>query len=345
MENKEAVFYNALNVLKSANYRELKKLKEKYGSWEKAWHLLGEEKNRINPEKERQKLEKSGVKLILEKDKNYPPLLKEISQPPLGIYFMGAPIPQEKQGLAVVGTRKASSFGKEIAYNFSFNLANSGLIIVSGLALGIDASAHEGALKADAQTIAVLGNGLGNFYPKQNEQLANKILKSGGTIVSEYPLEMPSLPHQFLPFFLGISGLSRGVLVVEAPRVSGALGTAAHAIHQNRDVFVVPGAINNSNYEGSHDLIRQGAELVTKPENILKSLGIEVESQKQKTVALSEEEKQILGILNKAGRPVSADRILELAGNLDIVKMNKILTLLVIKSVILENQGTYTPKN
>ncbi|MCL5733554.1 MAG: DNA-processing protein DprA [Patescibacteria group bacterium] len=344
MEEKEAIFYNSLNILKLANYRELKKIKEKYGYWEKAWRSLIEEKNKINPEKEWQKLEKSGVKLLLEEDKNYPPLLKEIPQPPLGIYFIGAPIPQEKQGLAVVGTRKASSFGKEIAYDFSFNLAGSGLIIVSGLALGIDASAHEGALKAGAQTIAVLGNGLGNFYPKQNEQLAKKIINSGGTIVSEYPLEMPSLPHQFLERNRIISGLSRGVLVVEAPRISGALGTAAHALHQNRDVFVIPGAINNSNYEGSNDLIRQGAELVTKPEDILKSLGIETESQKQKAVGLNEEEKQILDILSEAGQPISADQILELAGKSDIVKTNKILTLMVIRGIVLESQGKYSLK-
>ncbi len=340
MDNQEAVFYNALNILKSANYRELFKLKEKYDSWQKAWQSLNRETKKISPEKEWQKLEKSGVKLILKEDEDYPLLLKEIPQPPFGIYLLGAPVPENKSAIAIVGTRKASAPGKEIAEKFARRLAEAGLIIVSGLALGIDAAAHEGALEAGGQTIAVLGNGLNNFYPRQNERLAKKILSSGGAVISEYPFEMPSLPHQFLERNRIVSGLSRGVLVIEAPRISGSLGTAAHALHQNREVFVAPGAINNPNYEGSNDLIRQGAELITKPEEILKSLNIEAAPRDAGKLNLDSEEKELIEALEAAGEPLSADQIAEKAG-IEISRINKTLSLLLIKNKIIESQGKY----
>jgi DNA processing protein len=342
-ENREAIFYNALNILNSANRRELQNLENKFGSWEKSWQSLNKNEKILDPEKEWQELEKLGVRIILEKDENYPPLLKEIPQPPLGIYLMGAPIPKTKPAIAIVGTRKASPSGKEIAEKFARQLAESGLVIVSGLALGIDAAAHEGALKTGKQTIAVLGNGLDNFYPRQNEHLAKRILSSGGTIISEYPLGMPSLPHQFLERNRIVSGLSRGVLVVEAPKISGALGTAAHALNQNREVFVIPGAINNSNYEGSNDLIRVGAELITKPEEILKSLNIEANPKGTGESNLDTEEKEILEILKNASEALSADQIGEIA-DADVPLINKILSLLVIKNAVSESQGKYSSK-
>lgn len=346
----EEKYFNALNVLRykftdsKLSYKKLGELKKRLGSWEKAWQSFGENKKMLDPEKEWQKLEKVKVKIILENSEEYPDSLKEIPQPPFGIYLIGAPILNNKTFLAVVGTRKASLAGKEMAENFAAQLAEAGLVIVSGLALGVDASAHEGALKVNGQTIAVLGNGLDKFYPAQNERLAKKILNSGGTIISEYPLETPAMPHQFLERNRIISGLSRGVLVIEAPKISGALGTAAHALNQNREVFVIPESINDLNYEGSNSLIRAGAELVSNPEDILESFGLEFkpETSRQK-LSLSPEEKIILAILKNAGQPLGADQIFQEA-KLNASQLNQTLTFLIIKGVVFENQGKYSLK-
>jgi len=345
----EEKYFNAVNILRckfvdlKLSYKKINELKNGIGSWEKIWRFLNKNKSEkiLDPEKEWIKLKESKIKIILKDSQEYPKLLKEIPQPPFGIYLMGAPILEDKVSIAIVGTRKASLAGKEIAENFAKRLGELGVVIVSGLALGIDASAHEGALKAGGQTIAVLGNGLSKFYPAQNEQLAKKILNSGGTIISEYPFEMPSLPHQFLERNRIISGLSRGVLVVEAPKISGALSTAINALNQNREVFVVPGSINDSNYEGSNDLIRAGAELVSKPEDILDSLNISYQPDSLLEKNLSSEEEKILTFLKNVGKPISADQIIEEI-ELAPSKINQLLSLLVVKNIVSEDQGKYS---
>ncbi len=339
----EAVFYNAANIFLESDYRKLERLLNQFGKWEGVWRNVPQaEKGKPDPQNEWQKLEKLGIRLIMQNETEYPLLLKEIPQPPFGIYVLGNLPPEEKITLAVVGTRKATSEGKELAKIFAAELAKHGFAIASGLALGIDAAAHEGCLEAGGHTVAVQGNGLDQFYPRLNDRLAKKILDSGGAIISEYHLHAPSLPYRFLERNRIVSGLSRGVLVIEAPRESGARVTARHALDQNRDVFVVPGPISHPNYVGSNQLIRQGAELVTKPDEILESFGIETANEKKAAANFeTTEEKLIFEALAKLSLPADVDKIIEMT-KLESSGVNRALTMLTIKNLIKETESGYT---
>ncbi len=339
----EELFYNALAVFHQSNYHALLKLKERFSGWEAAWRaLLATEKTLPDPEKEWQKVAERGMGLLLREHRDYPALLKEIPHAPLGIYFLGAPPKTESLPFAVVGTRKSTSEGRELAREFSRKLAEKGFTIVSGLALGIDAAAHTGCLEAGGATTAVLGNGLDYFYPRTNEKLAEKILASGGSILSEYPPGTPALPHRFLERNRIISGLARGTLVVEAPERSGSLATARFALDQNRDVFIIPGPIAHPNFKGSNQLIRQGAELVTSAEEILEAYGIENKNKvmpDEKT--LTSEEKLILSALRSVSGPLDVDKIIEIT-TLEPRVVNRTLSFLSLKGFIKESGEGYT---
>jgi len=206
--------------------------------------------------------------LISFRDPRYPPLLAEIAQAPLALFALGDVdllcLPQ----LAVVGARSASAQGLENAQAFAAELARRGFTITSGLALGIDAAAHRGALSADGLTIAVCGNGLDRVYPARNRELAHAIA-ARGLLLSEFPVGVPPLPEHFPRRNRIISGLALGVLVVEAARESGSLITARLAGEQGREVFAIPGSIHNPLARGSHALIREGAKLVETVDDIL----------------------------------------------------------------------------
>jgi len=215
------------------------------------------------------------IKIISQKNPEYPSLLKEIQNPPEKLYVLGN-LPSEplanRPKIAIVGTRKATAQGRLLAKEIARKLTELGVIIVSGLAMGIDTSAHEGAVKAGGQTIAVLANGLDTIYPRQNENLAKKILELDGAIISEYPTNTPSFPNQFLERNRIISGLSIATIIIEAPERSGSLATANWAVEQGREVFVFPGPIDHPNYRGSHKLIRDGARLIGSIEDLLEDL-------------------------------------------------------------------------
>lgn len=339
--NSEAAFYNAINLLNDGDYRKIAKTKNQFGSWEEAWKKISGKHN-IDPEKEWSRLTKSEIKLILQDNPLYPKLLKEVPQPPFGIYVLGIPPDNASINLAIVGTRKATYDGKNLARKFASELAKNGFVIVSGLALGLDASAHEGCLEGGGHTIAVLARGLDYIHPKTNEWLAKKIIESGGAIISEYPLGSESFLYRFLERNRIISGLSKGVLVIEAPKHSGSLVTARLALEQNRDVFVVPGPINHPNFYGSNQLIRAGAELVTKPEEILEAFGLETET---KEINLSsfetEEEKKIVEALLGLGQAADVDKLVE-STNLNISDVNRALTFLIMKNIVKETGEGYT---
>ncbi|MFZ2314685.1 MAG: DNA-processing protein DprA [Gammaproteobacteria bacterium] len=204
----------------------------------------------------------------------YPPLLKEIHTPPLVLYIQGNPTILSNIQLAVVGSRSASVTGLENAYQFSNYLSSSGLTITSGLALGIDGAAHKGALAANSPTIAVMGTGLKHLYPASHRRLANDILAKGGAIISEFPLDTTPQAYNFPRRNRIISGLSVGVLVVEAAIKSGSLITAKLALEQGREVFAIPGSIHQTMAKGCHYLIRQGAKLVEGAKDILEELNM-----------------------------------------------------------------------
>jgi len=206
-------------------------------------------------------------------DKNYPKLLKEIADPPKVIYFLGE-IKSEENCFAIVGTRMCSSYGKQVTLEIAGDLAEAGLTIVSGLAPGIDTFAHLAAVERGKRTIAVLGTGLDekSIYPKSNLKLARKILEIGGCLISEYSPGTRGTQFTFPQRNRIISGLSLGVLIVEAKQRSGALITAEWAKKQGRKVFAIPGSIHSSNSRGPHYLIKNGAKLVENANDILKEL-------------------------------------------------------------------------
>jgi DNA processing protein len=284
---------------------------------------------------------------------DYPTLLQEIHDPPFALYILGE-LPNTKSNVhsvTVVGTRRATPDGKAITRRFARELANAGLTIVSGLALGIDAEAHEGCLAASdanthtaGKTIAVLARGVDRIYPAENELLARRILEHGGGIISEYPAGEPPYPDRFLERNRIVSGLSEGVLVVEAPARSGSLATATFALEQDRNVFVVPGSITHPNFFGSHQLIRQGAELVTAPEEILEAYGIDKKEKTAKTKREEQnatpEEKHILTALRDANTPLEVDKIIALT-KLEPRAVNRAITFLLIKQLIKEMDTGY----
>lgn len=205
------------------------------------------------------------------KDPRYPALLKEIADPPLVLYICGDVELLSLPQLAMVGSRHPSPLGYEKAGQFAKALSEKGLIITSGLALGIDSACHQGALAANGKTIAVMGTGLNQIYPRTNQGLAEKIMQQGA-VISEFPLNTPPLPWHFPRRNRIISGLSLGVLVVEAAVSSGSLITARYAVEQNREVFAIPGSINHPLARGCHQLIRQGAKLVESAADIIEEL-------------------------------------------------------------------------
>jgi len=240
------------------------------------------------------------IKKIGIEDKNYPKLLKKIKDPPKVLYFLGE-IKEREDCFAIVGTRRCSTYGKQVALEMAGDLAEAGLTIVSGLAPGIDTFAHRAVVEKKKRTIAVLGTGLDekSIYPKSNLKLAKKILENGGCLISEYPPGTRGTKFTFPQRNRIISGLSLGVLVVEAKEKSGALITAEYAFEQKRPVFAIPGSIYSLNSRGCHRLIKKGAKLVEKAKDILEGLGIEKKIKKEKIEGRSEEEKLILEILRE----------------------------------------------
>ncbi|TSC75238.1 MAG: DNA protecting protein [Parcubacteria group bacterium Gr01-1014_30] len=215
------------------------------------------------------------IKKVSIKDKNYPRALKKIRDAPKVLYYKGE-IKPEENCFAVVGARKYSVYGKQTALGLAGDLADAGLTVVSGLAPGIDTFAHEAAVERGKRTIAVLGTGLDekSLYPQSNLKLAGKILETGGCLISEYPPGTRGTKFTFPQRNRIVSGLSLGVLVVEAKQKSGALITADCALVQKRKLFAIPGSIYSSNSKGSHSLIKKGAKLVDSANDVLKELKI-----------------------------------------------------------------------
>jgi len=204
-------------------------------------------------------------------DPGYPRLLTEIHSPPEMLYVKGTLLEEDEAAVAIVGTRAATPYGLGVAGRLAEELAGCGITVVSGLAEGIDAAAHEGALRAGGRTIAVVGHGLSRIYPPQHKKLAERIAESG-CVVSEFPMEEKPNPWNFPKRNRIIAGLSLGTLVVEAPFKSGALITARYAMEQGREVFAVPGPVSSRQSEGTLALLKDGAKLVCKVEDILEEL-------------------------------------------------------------------------
>jgi DNA processing protein len=273
---------------------------------------------------DRQWLQAAGATLILCSSERYPPLLAEIPAAPVALYLRGDAAVLLSVQLAVVGSRNPTSSGQRTARDFALFLARAGLTITSGLAVGIDAAAHAGALAAPGRTIGVLGCGLDQIYPPEHAALAQGIVAQGGALVSELPPGTPPRRDNFPRRNRLISGLSLGTLVVEAARHSGSLITARLAAAQGREVFAIPGSIHNPLARGCHELLRQGAKLVESGADILSELkipytkqevtGVTSEPQAEGTVS-PELDKDYEILLDALGfEPASIDTLVERTG-------------------------------
>ena len=350
----ETHYYNAIAIATQSGYATMRKYRSvSGGSWEAAYHRLKNNSALLpeyaaplpDPEAAYEHMASFGIRLILDSEKEFPEALRNIPYPPFGIYVRGGPsasLPSSRVTIAVVGTRRASAEGKKIARSFARELADAGCTIASGLAFGIDSAAHEGALDAGGVTVAILAGGLDSVYPHSHRALAERILASGGMLISEYPPGEPPLAYRFIERNRIMSGLSRGVLIVEAPESSGALATARYALEQDREVFVVPGAITSTHFKGSHTLIRQGAELVTSPDEILEAYGIEKNKcASGKRVVASPEEILVLKALTDISVPADVDKLIALT-RLEPRIVNQTLSFLLIRGTIKESDGGYT---
>lgn len=347
MESNEARAYHALASSGAYGYKERESLAARYGSWISAYADAKERSPELpGLDKAWSALKRTGIRIVLRNEAEFPALLREIPHPPHAIYYKGTLAPDAAPAVAIVGTRKATDAGKVEARRFAGTFAEYGVAVISGLALGVDGAAHEGALDAKGKTVAVLAHGLDRVYPASHARLAHRILENGGALISEYSPGHPPLPHQFLERNRIISGLSRGVLLIEAPEGSGSLATARFAVDQNRAVFALPGPARHQNFSGSHRLIREGAELVTEPEHILESLGIAVPSTANdktdnvKIQTLGEEERMVFGAIRMASAPLSIDKIAELT-HLEVRTVSRTTSTLAIRGMIQEADTGY----
>ena len=263
---------------------------------------------------------------------NFLQITSGIAKPPKTLYIMGN-LPSERQpAVAIVGSRKPTSYGKEVTYRLAYDLASRGVVIISGLALGIDAIASRAALDAGGVTLAVLGNGLPRIQPQANYQLAQDIIAGGGAIISEYEPETAAMSHQFLERNRIVSGLSDAVLITEAAKRSGTLNTAAHALEQGRDLFVVPGNITSPLSAGCNQLLKQGAHAITDAEDILEIIAPNLQSgQSALPLGNTPEETIILDLLQKGLR--DGDEIQRRSG-IDAVTFSTSLTMLELNGSI-----------
>ena len=293
------------------------------------------------------------IRKITINDTEYPKNLKNIHNPPKSLYVNGTLLASDEMAVAIVGSRRASMYGLEMADKLAFELCARGVTVVSGMARGIDSAAHRGALRAKGRTIAVMGSGHGDIYPPENVELYKEIVKTGA-VVTEYENDAEPLPWNFPQRNRIISGLSLGVVIVEAARNSGALITADLAAEQGREVFAIPGKISSSTSSGTNDLIKDGARLVQSVDDIMEELSLveikPVAAEERKVIdekiekktkayiynSLTDDERKVYKVLSV--EPLHIDEISKGAG-ISQPKLSKILLSLQLKKIIKELQG------
>lgn len=295
--------------------------------------------------------QKQGNYIMTIKDSSYPPLLKEILNPPLMLFISGDLQLLKSPQIAIIGSRNPSPAGSEIAFDFAKELVQSGFVVTSGFAAGIDAAGHRGAIAGLGKTVAVMGTGLNHLYPSYHSSLAQKILDIGGVLLSEFPLRAESKPWHFPLRNRIISGLSVGTLVVEATIRSGSLITARLASEQGREIFAIPGSIRNPLARGSHYLIQQGAKLVESPADILEEfigkswmMQTRISNTKncQEKNKLDREHKKLLDCI---GFEVTSVDILVARIDLPVPQINAMLLELELRGLIRAVMGGYTLAN
>ncbi|MEO0295647.1 MAG: DNA-processing protein DprA [candidate division WOR-3 bacterium] len=285
--------------------------------------------------------ERSGIKILTIFDNQYPEELKRCPLPPLVIYMKGKISTLKKRKIGIIGTRKPTKYGREVALEFSKKLSEKGVVIVSGGARGIDTIAHLGAIEAGGETICIFGSGLNVFYPPENIKIFKKI-EENGSLISEYPPDTKPFAYNFPMRNRIIAALSEALLIVEAGEKSGTFITVKWALDMGKEIFAIPGEIYSPKSRGPNFLIKQGAILVTDPSEILEYLGIEEKSEKEE-IKLEGKEKKIFEFLKENGRK-SIDEIREKI-KIETGELISILINLEIKGIIRnEGSGFYSIK-
>lgn len=348
----EHIYYNSFNLIPQIGPVRFKMLQSYFKSLEKAWGAnysefleagfeselikkIIEKRKEISPEKEFEKVEKEGIRIITIMDENYPSALKEIASAPALLYIKGC-LKKNEICIAIVGSRKISPYGKQVASQLSRELSLRGITIVSGMAYGTDSIAHDECIKLKKRTVAVLGGGIDDksIYPASSREFAKKVY-SEGALVSEYPVGTPPLKQHFPARNRIVSGLSVGTLVIEAAESSGALITAKFALEQNREVFAVPGNIYSKNSEGTNNLIKLGAKLVAKAGDIVEELNLEQLKDKAHCREIIPDNKEEAIILKNLSSdiPIHID---QLAKNIEMNNsaVSSLLTLMEIKGKV-----------
>ena len=359
MERTDRELLVGLNLIPQLTPKRAKVLFRKFESFEEIWRAPGARFSAIFGssvigeaiasgrsegaiDEELAKAEEMGIRIVTLVDEEYPSLLREIDDPPLVLYAAGELPIDTARAIAIVGTRRASRYGNLVAGRFASRLALRGITIVSGLAAGIDSAAHQGALDVGGKTIAVLGSALDCIYPKRNRALFERIA-SHGTVISEYPLGTKPAKWTFPQRNRIISGLSRGVIVVQAPERSGALITARLALEQGREVFAVPGNITSLVSAGTNRLIKQGAQLIDDVEEVLEEFPdlrsiarSPAEEPKPEETPLGAREKRVYELIGL--EPVHVDDIIARA-DLSPTEASHVLLLLQLEGLIEEVEG------
>ncbi|HEX6126960.1 MAG TPA: DNA-processing protein DprA [Pyrinomonadaceae bacterium] len=355
----------SLNMTPGVGPRVATKLLEAFGSPENVFHATRSqlESLRIKPETiesiigreldaraavELERVKKLGGDILILDDGSYPAMLREIADPPITLYVRGdweacLTLPC----VAVIGSRMCSTYGTNATEMLARDLASRGICIISGLARGIDTTAHRGAMRGGGRTVGVLGTGIDGAYPRENMRLINEILDSGGAVVSQFPLGTPPLKDNFPYRNRIISGLSLGVLIVEASERSGSLITARLAIEQNREIMAVPGNITSANSYGTNYLIKSGAKLVQQWQDVVAELPSEIaasilppkiDDENERTLredpprGLSDSERKVWSLLS-SDNPVHIDALLDSSG-LSFGDLNTALVALDIRDLI-----------
>jgi len=352
----EKKYWLGFNIVPRIGPIRIRALLKHFGTLEAAWHadssqLLAVGLDRlalqnlvtirasISLDKEWEKVERLGVQLLTWEDQAYPRLLREIDDSPPLLYVKGQLTAADEWAVAVVGTRRSTSYGREAAHQIAGDLARNNITVVSGLARGIDSEAHKAALEAGGRTIAVLGCGIDIIYPPENRALAEAVLKSG-VLISDYPVGTQPEARNFPPRNRIISGLSLGTVIVEGDENSGAMITARFALEQNREVFAVPGNMNYKHSMGTNKLIRDGeAKLILSVEDILVELNLSMVSQHavvREIMPDNETEARLLRHLSS--EPVHVDEIRR-AVNLPIAEVNSALALMELKGMVRQVGG------
>jgi DNA processing protein len=320
-------------------------LSEVYGVGPKLMHKIAAAQHEIDAEAEITLCREHGIDILIEADAAYPRALREIHDPPGVLFVRGAIKPGDALAVGIVGTRHGTQYGLRQAERLAGGLARAGLTIISGLARGIDAAAHRGALAAGGRTIAVLASGVMNIYPPEHDKLAEEVL-AHGALLSESPPRSAPLAGTFPQRNRLISGLSLGVIVVEAAERSGALITARHAMEQGREVFAVPGNVDSRTSRGCHQLIRDGAKLVESADDVLEELGPLVEAAPRDDgqvihhpaeLLLNELEQQVLSVIGGEATPI--DQIVADAG-LPVAQVLSTISVLEMRRLIRRLSGT-----